>query len=62
LTFDQNSPNTKVRPAITNVAKSDEFCRNFEKSQLYRVGRGLQAESFGFKKVGFGSEMENPHR
>ncbi len=37
------------------------FVGILKKSQLYRVGRGLQAESFGFKKVGFGSEMENPH-
>jgi len=29
LTLDQNSPNTKVGPAFTNVLKSHEFCQNF---------------------------------
>jgi hypothetical protein len=29
LTFDENSPNTKVGPAFTNVLKSHEFCQNF---------------------------------
>ncbi len=52
MTFDQNSLNTKVGSALTNVLKSHEFFWNFKNSILQSC-KGLQAESFGFFKKGF---------